>query len=128
MATQPPGHGGSGARLPILLTIFAFLAGRACALASDTATTARTQRTTTHCSTRRDNDLWALTCICPEPWFASRWCARDEAHPRSGFSFRESLSAHFRTHVSHVSSFYHSRLMILCSFPFFVPLSPSFQR
>jgi|SRR5450755_298781 hypothetical protein len=126
MATEPSGHGESGVHSPIFLIIFPFLACRASALASDAATTVRTQCTTTHSSIRRDNDLWTLSCVCPEPRFASRlssWGARDEASPRPECSRRESLSAHFRTHISHGSSFYHSRSMILCSFPLFVPLS-----
>ncbi|SRR6266567_2953945 len=72
MATEPPGHGGSCVRSTALLTTFAFLACRACALASDVATTARTQRTTTHCPASQDYCLWALIPICPGSRFACR--------------------------------------------------------
>src|SRR6266699_1037387 len=65
MATQPPGHGGRSVRFTVLLTAFAFLASRACALASDAATTARTQRTTPHSLASQDYCLWALVPICP---------------------------------------------------------------
>jgi hypothetical protein len=43
-----------------------------CALASDVATTARTQRATTHCPASQDDCLWALVPICPGSRFACR--------------------------------------------------------
>jgi hypothetical protein len=43
-----------------------------CTLASDVATTTRTQYATTYCPTCRDYHLWALTRVCPDPGFASR--------------------------------------------------------
>ncbi|SRR5712692_451264 len=70
MATQPLGHGGRSVRFTTLLTAFAFLAGRACALASDAATTARTQRTPPHSLASQDYCLWALVPICPGSRFA----------------------------------------------------------
>jgi hypothetical protein len=70
MATEPPGHGGRSVHSIALFTAFAFLAGRACALASDAATTVRTQRTTTHCTTSQNDCLWALVPICPGSRFA----------------------------------------------------------
>src|SRR5712692_4117667 len=72
MATQPLGHGGRSVRFTTLLTAFAFLAGRACALASDAATTARTQRTPPHSLASQDYYLWALVPICPGSRFACR--------------------------------------------------------
>ena len=68
MATEPPGHGGRS----VHSIAFAFLAGRACALASDAATTVRTQRTTIHCTTSQNDCLWALVPICPGSRFACR--------------------------------------------------------
>src|SRR5713226_6189811 len=70
MATQPPGHCGRSVRFTVLLTAFAFLAGRAWALPSDAATTARTQRTTPHSLASQDYCLWALVPICPGSRFA----------------------------------------------------------
>jgi hypothetical protein len=71
MATEPPGHGGRGVRsIALFTTAFAFLAGRACALASDAATTIRTQRTTTQCPTSQNYCLWALVPIGPGSRFA----------------------------------------------------------
>jgi hypothetical protein len=46
--------------------------GSASTLASDVATTARTQCATTYGPTRRDYHLWALTRVCPDPGFARR--------------------------------------------------------
>src|SRR6266852_2469587 len=70
MATEPPSHGGRSVHSIALFTAFAFLAGRACALASDAATTVRTQRATTHCTTSQNYCLWALVPICPGSRFA----------------------------------------------------------
>src|SRR5258707_4364012 len=46
--------------------------GSASTLASDVATTARTQCATTYCPTRPDYHLWALTRACPDPGFSRR--------------------------------------------------------
>src|SRR5258708_33185063 len=103
MATQPPGHGGSCVRSTAFLPAFAFLACRAGALASDVATTARTQRATTHCPASQDYWLWALVPICPASRLAGRlgWLHEvGEASARPEWSCREGPAAHFRTPLS----------------------------
>ena len=73
LATQPPGYGASPTHFAT--SLHAFITSLACsasALASDVAATACTQCATIHRPTCRDNRLWALTRVCPDPGFASR--------------------------------------------------------
>jgi hypothetical protein len=88
------------------------------------ATTARTSYATTYCPTHRDDHLWPLSRVCPDPGFASRLNglrALDEVHPRPGFSRRAGPSADFRHLVPDEARFFarHDRY----AFRFFHPSS-----
>ena len=124
VATQPSGHRTRPIRFAASMHTFASLAGSACTLAHGVAATAHTQCSTTYGLAHRDDHLWALIGVCPDPGFASRlsWLRTlNETHPRLGFSRREGPFVDFRSLVSQRSHFLPNKITLLFSFSSIYP-------